>query len=199
MSRLSLSETCLLDVSGELGRKAKVQLQEHVAKYPAALLEYELTRSQFELLRSMPKVELDEVSRQRIGEAIKRGIHEKLRQRERDARARKLRKIMYHAMAGVSGIAAVLVIAFSIKMTRAEAERREVALAASHINEYLSTDSTNQTDADLNDVAMQVSALENTQVSLATPESGSLQAVSDLINNVDNSTNDPEAPGAFQQ
>jgi hypothetical protein len=198
MSRHSLSETCLLDVSGELGKKAQAQLHQHVAQYPAALLEYELTRSQFNLLRSLPPVQLDDAARQRISQSIKTGIHEKLRQRERDLKVRKLRRLFYHAMAGVSGIAAILVIAFSIRWTRAEAERREVALATSHINDYLSTDSTNQTDDDLDHVAMQISDLENTQVSLASPESSSLQAVSYLINNVDNSTDDPDAPGALQ-
>ena len=40
MTRLNLPQTCLLDVSGELGKKAKAQLEEHVARYPAALLEH---------------------------------------------------------------------------------------------------------------------------------------------------------------
>src|SRR5579872_3439220 len=107
--RLSLSQTCLMDVSGELGKKAREQLHEHVAKFPAAMLEYEVMRGQFNLLRSVPRLPLDEAARKHMADAIKQGVHRKVRQAELQERSRMRWRLAYKALAGVTGIAAALV------------------------------------------------------------------------------------------
>jgi len=198
MTRLSLSQTCLLEVSGELGKKAHAQLQEHVAKFPAAMLEYELTRSQFELLRSVPPLPLDEQACRQVAQAIKLGVQQKLRAQERQVILARRWRIAYRALAGVTGLAAALVIFASVRITGREAERRQVASAASHLMEYLSTDAANQTDADLDHVARQIGELEDARLSLAAPDSISAQSVQDLLNiNNDEPSGMPDEPGSL--
>ena len=75
MTRLNLAQTCLLDVSGELGAKAKAQLHEHVAKYPAALVEYELARVKFDLLGYRPKPDFSDELKRLIAAQNERGVH----------------------------------------------------------------------------------------------------------------------------
>jgi hypothetical protein len=196
MTRLNLPQTCLLDVSGELGKKAKAQLHEHVAKYPAAMIEYELVRSQFQLLRSVPRLPLDELAARRMAAAIKQGVHRELNRREHQVIMHRRWRLAYRALAGITSVAAALVIYFGVKMVQTEATRREIAQAESHVQDYLSTDTTNQTDSDLDHVATQIAALEDAHLSLASQDDGT-QSVQDLINSADDVPDVPDAPGSF--
>jgi len=40
MKKLTLTEACLMEASGELGGKAREKLHDHVNRFPRALLEY---------------------------------------------------------------------------------------------------------------------------------------------------------------
>ncbi len=197
MTRLNLPQTCLLDVSGELGKKAKAQLHEHVAKYPAAMLEYELVRGQFELLRSAPKLPFDELAARRTADAIKQGVHRELSRREHQEVMHRRWRMVHRALAGITSVAAALVIYAGVKMVQTEATRREVAQAESHMQDYLSTDTTNQTDADLDGVKNQLAALEDSQLSMASQDDGGSQSVQDLINSADDVPDAPEEPGSL--
>ncbi len=130
MSRLNLSQHCLLDVSGELSAKAQSKLQDQVATYPAAMLEYEVIRGQFEMLRSIPEFHDTLPSRQtrQIGENIKRGIQEALELQRRQVIAARRRKILYRVLSVVSGVAACLVIAAGFITVRRDMQRRQARL-----------------------------------------------------------------------
>lgn len=130
MSRLNLSQHCLLDVSGELGDKARDKLQDQVATYPAAMLEYEVIRGQFELLRSIPEFHDTLTSRQtrQIGENIKAGIQHALAEQRRAVVAARRRRIMYRVLSVVSGVAACLVIAAGFMTVRREMQVRQARL-----------------------------------------------------------------------
>lgn len=164
MKHLNLTHTCLMDVSGELSTKAAAQLHEHTAKFPAALLEYELVRGQFELLKSLPKEELPDEAKRRIADGIKRGIHRELTRRHRERISAMRWRWAYRAMAGVTGIAACLVIAATVYLVNQDAQRREresIAKAAESLSDYLATDSNSQTEQDVRGVADDIAAVAN--------------------------------------
>jgi hypothetical protein len=197
MTRLNLAQTCLLDVSGELGAKAKAQLQEHVAKYPAALVEHELTRVQFDLLRSMPKPEFSEERKRLIAAQIKRGIHLKLREKELKIAAGKRWKIVYHALAGASALAACLVIYASVQLMvkQVEEDRRQaIAKAEQSMRDYLDTDAANMTDFAFDNVASEIKTASEKYGALATSEV-SHQAMQKLADDLNNNDDDDLPPG----
>lgn len=177
MSKLNLSQTCLLDISGELGEKARVQLHEHVKEYPAALLEYQVVKGQYDLLRSIPKVELSEERKRFLAAQIKQGIHRKLTERENRKNANRRWKMIYHGLAGASALAACLVVYFSINyfktqmdqerhlaLVKAEQERHsalvKAELAEQAMRNYLESDNSNMTDFVFNDMADQINLAE---------------------------------------
>lgn len=167
MTRLNLAQTCLLHVSGELGTKAKAQLEEHVEQFPAALVEFELVKGQYAMLRSLPQPHMSSEQRRQIASAIKQGVHRKLRQQENARAAKKRWKLIYRAMAGVTGIAASLVIAAGMWMVQQHQDsQREATLARAEqqVLDYLDTDSENRTDYAYSEVASQIQSLESEQL-----------------------------------
>lgn len=166
MSKFNLPQTCLLDVSGELGEKAQAQLHQHVEQFPAALLEYQVVKGQFDLLRSIPKVELAEERKLFLAAQIKQGIHRKLTERESRRNANRRWKMIYHALAGASGLAACLVVYFSISYFKTQIEQeRHTALVKAELAEqamrnYLESDNSNMTDFAFNDMADQINLAE---------------------------------------
>lgn len=198
MTRLNLAQTCLLDVSGELGAKAKAQLREHVAKYPAALVEHELVRVQFELLRSMPKPEFSEGRKRLIAAQIKRGVHLKLRENETKKSAGRRWKIVYHALAGASALAACLVIYASVRLMvrQVEEDRRQaIAKAEQSMRDYLDTDAANMTDFAFDNVANEIRSAGDKYGALATSEVAR-RAMQKLADDLNNNDEDDLPPGA---
>ena len=166
MTRLSLTETCLLDVSGELGKKAKAQLHEHMERIPKAYLEHELIRGQLDLLRSIPKPQMTDEQRRRMASTIKQGVHRKLRQIERTQIAAKRWRIVYHAMAGVSALAACLVITTGIFLVQnhvVQERRVAVARAEQNVREYLQSGPGNMTDYAYNNLNHEIQLAADNQ------------------------------------
>ena len=54
MTKLSLTECCLLEASGELGDAARVRLEAFLVSHPRARLQLEEAKVQMELLGSLP-------------------------------------------------------------------------------------------------------------------------------------------------
>lgn len=203
MTRLNLTQTCLLDASGELGKSARAQLQRHVEKYPAAMVEYHLIQGRFELLRTLPKVELSEARKRFLAGQIKQGIHKKLRETESRKNSAKRWKMIYHGLAGASALAACLVIYASISyfVNQIEFERHEaIAKAAQSMRNYLDADSSNLTDFAFSNMEDQLQSAEHGQEALVTSDvSGSaMQKLADDLDAVDWDTDESEMePDSF--
>ena len=161
---LSLSQTCLLDVSGELGPKGREHLQNHVATYPAAHLEYELVRGRFELLESLPKFvdQLDQVSKARIAAKIKKGIHQTLDAQRKARRQAKLARVFYGFMAAASGVAAALVVAAGVYIVheRQLAHRQRIVDAENTFQEVARTQLPGEGNSRVDSLARRISRLE---------------------------------------
>jgi|GEM_PF-1636964 len=167
MTRLSLKDACLLDVSGELSTKRKAALREHVEKFPAATIEYQLVKGQFELLRSLPKAELNDFQKRGIASSIKQGIHKKLAKIEREKAAQNRMKLVYRALAGISGIAACIVIGVGIytidENIRAERQAAQIAQMNNTVEKIATIyaeSTTNETDAAIQAVNRTLANLE---------------------------------------
>ncbi len=161
---LSLSQTCLLDVSGELGPKAREHLQQHVATYPAAHLEYELVRGRFAMLQSLPKIEdqMDQVSKARIAAKIKKGIHQTLDAQRKARRQAKLARVFYGFMAAASGVAAALVVAAGVYIVheRQLAHRQRIVDAENTFQEVARTQLPGEGNSRVDSLARRISRLE---------------------------------------
>lgn len=161
MTRLTLSDACLMEASGELGAKAHEKLQSHIEKFPAALLEFEIARGNLELLRTLPKVELSKDERRQISSNIKVGIQQKL-WREKHAQMVAHRwKLAYRVLAGVSGVAACLVIGAGVMWVQEQNELRAVRTAEQLVNGYLAAGQTNVTDRQFGAVSQDIDDLLN--------------------------------------
>lgn len=174
MTKLNLTEASLLDASGELSRKTKQQLEGYLARHPAARAEYGFVQSAFALLRRLPRTELPADQQQAVSQRIKQGIHQVLRDREREERAARRWKMVYHAMAGAAGLAASLLIAASVFYVHYQAEQRrqaDVARAEQSMRDYLGTGAINLTDYAFNDVASEIQSAVERQQSLVTSDS----------------------------
>ncbi len=167
MTRLNLTETCLLEVSGELGSNARVQLREHVQRFPAAKLEYEIIKGQYDILTSIPKPAMSDVQKREISSRIKQGIHRKLRLKTQQEHSRNRWKLVYKAMAGISAIAACGVIAVTIfYLERSVAAQRQEARVAK-IHEIIDVMKESQRDNDfgqsIRDIAAGIDQLQQNE------------------------------------
>ena len=195
MTRLNLTETCLLEVSGELGETAKAQLREHIATIPAAKLEYELIKGQFELLQSIPKPTLTDIQKREIASHIKQGNHRKLRQVEQQEQARNRWKLIYRAMAGVSAIAACGVIVVTILTVNQNVSEQRTAARIQAIERAIESmrdaEQENTFGQSLRDVAAGINELEKGSPTLVGVQS---QEMSNLLEALSNMPQEEEAP-----
>jgi hypothetical protein len=120
MKPSKLSQACLLDVSGELGAEASELLREHVETYPAGMLEYDQALSTFKQLNSLPPLEsqMDQVSRERLKQQVKRAVHRAVGQQQKTARLRTMRRWFYRSMSIASGVAAAMVVMAGVYIVR---------------------------------------------------------------------------------
>jgi hypothetical protein len=178
MKNLSLSQTCLLDVSGELGPQAARRLHTHVDLYPAAHLEYELIRSRFNMLRSLPRFQdqADEAAKTRVAESIKSGIHAALREQRRQQRHRQWSRLCFQALSVASGMAACLVIAggiYAVQM-RTLARHQRMLDAESAFRDVAHASLPNQPDSTYAVVSHEIAALRATHGLAATSSIGNI-------------------------
>ena len=156
MTRLTLSETCMLEASGELGESTRQRLMAHLEKHPEARQHLEQIKGQLELLRSMPKLELSDEMRKQLASSIKQGVQKKLRMMEREELARRRWKLIYRSLAGVSAAAAaVIVVAGLFVINQSIAQRREqerIAAVSRAVNDIALADRTTDVDDQLADV-----------------------------------------------
>jgi hypothetical protein len=146
--KLTLTEACLMDASGELGANAKAKLHEHVQQFPAALLEYEIARGNMALLKSLPKPTMTDADKKKMANVIKAGIQKRLLEQKREEQAKRRWKLIHKAVAGVSAVAAGLVIAMSVNYLMNENTRQHNAVARVEqvLNTYYSADAAAETE-----------------------------------------------------
>lgn len=184
MTRLTLSEACLMEASGELGAKAHAKLQAHIDKYPAALLEFEIARGNLEMLRTLPKVQLTQDESRQIGSNIKVGIQQKLWQAQHARKSAYRWKIAYRTLAGITGVAAAMVITAGVLWVEKQNNLRALRNAEQLVDGYLATGQTNDTDNQLGALSQNIEELLKNMASKTTPrgESEVLKFVGDESN-----------------
>ncbi len=130
MKQPKLSQSCLLDVSGELGPEASGILREHVETYPSAMFEYDLALSQYKQLRSLPGIEsqMDQLSMQRMKQEVKDRVHGAVDQQRIAARRRMFRRVFYRSMSIASGVAAALVVMVGVYIVRQHIQAQQVRI-----------------------------------------------------------------------
>jgi hypothetical protein len=177
--KLTLTEACLLEASGELGGKAHAHLQEHIAKYPAALLEYEIARGNLSLLKTLPKVELSEDQKRIIGNNIKAGVQKKLWAKRHEEQANQRWKHIYRALAVASAVAAAVVVTGSFYYLDQENAKQRSAMAKAQLqrteqvlDSFLAPEQLTAIDQDISDISEGVQKLSEDTVA-AVPENGS--------------------------
>ena len=177
--KLTLTEACLMEASGELGGKARARLLEHVQKYPAALLEYEIARGNLALLKMLPKVEISDDEKLALASNIKVGVQRKIWARRHEEQAQQRWKRVYKALAWSSAAAAAVVIAASITFVQVQENQQRVAIARAQLNRteqvldsYMAADQPSGIDSDINSVSKGLEALDKDTVAVA-PENPS--------------------------
>lgn len=130
MKQPKLSQSCLLDVSGELGPEAGGILREHVETYPSAMFEYDQALSQYKQLRSLPSVEsqIDRLSMERMKQQVKDRVHGAVDQQLSAARWRMFRRVFYRSMSIASGVAAGLVVMAGVYIVRQHIQAQQVRI-----------------------------------------------------------------------
>jgi hypothetical protein len=173
--KLTLTEACLMEASGELGGKAQAHLREHIAKYPAALRECEIARANLALLQPLPKVELSEEQRRIIGNDIKAGVQRKLWVRRHEEQAQKRWKHIYRALAVASAVAAAVVVTGSFYYLDVQNSKQRSAVARAELlrkeqvlDSYLASEEPTAIDRDINEFTQGVEKLSAETVAVIT-------------------------------
>ncbi len=134
MTRLNLIDASLLDASGELGPHARQQLHAYLARKPRARATYRRIHTQFSRLSALPRTELSDAQITRIGDSLKAAIHGKLALQAREKQAIRRAKLVHYALAGVSGLAAAVVIFAGVTMINASAADHHAADSLVRLN-----------------------------------------------------------------
>jgi hypothetical protein len=189
MTRLNLNETCLLDASGELDGGARQRLLQYFEKHPNARRHYVQIKSELDLLRSLPRVELTEAQRAKYLAGIQGGIHAKLEKDHQEEVAARRRKFIYRALATISAAAAAVVIVaglLSLDKSMEEAHRRDMAQRMQDTVIRLSNydQQPNQVDETLDNVANSIQELQAENPSLAGIHDTDLSNLLDELSNV---------------
>ena len=114
MNNLSLTEACLLDVSGELAPPARQALYDYISQNPDAGIEYEAIRAQFELLGALPIHEPSAVRRREIPAQVKLAIHALLQRQAREKRVARFKSLRRYALGAMTAIAACVILVASL-------------------------------------------------------------------------------------
>ena len=171
MIRLNFREACLLDASGELGPAARREFLEYIRQNPAACLEYEEIRREFELLRGLPLTGQGEVSprqRRKIPAQLKAVIERHMREK-RAIRRTKLIRYAWMSVASAAAAIAIVIGAGLPQLLHARArERDQVARIQADIDRMaVRGDQPTTYDQAVTDVEASIRQLETESPSLA--------------------------------
>ena len=169
--KLTLTEACLMEASGELGANAKAKLLEHVQQFPKALLEYEIARGNMALLNSLPKPSMTDADKKKMSNAIKAGIQKKLLEQKHEEQAARRWKLIHKAVASVSAVAAGLVIAMSVNYLINENSRQQAAVARAEqtLDIYYAPGTPSQFDSAIGQAMETLTTLEIASNAASTP------------------------------
>jgi hypothetical protein len=205
MTRLNLIDTSLLEASGELDPAARQRLMDYFERHPGAQAQFQTLKAEMELLRSLPRPRLTEEQKALYSGNIKQGIHRKLRAQEREEQSARRRRLIYTALAGISGIAAAIVIVVGVLMMHDAAMVKSQVARADRIRNAVDVltpyeQEPNQVDDTLNDVAASIHQLQSESPTVAgiqdTDMSNLLDALATVPSNTD-SDNAPPEPGSL--
>jgi hypothetical protein len=185
VAKRSLKECSLLEASGELSPAARKQLYAVVSKSPAAQAELEQARTDLELLHSLPQIRIPKEEFNRIGAAIKQGVHRKLDRLARTEAAKARWKLVYYAVGSLSAAAAALVLVSALNMATREARQKRELDRVAAINKAIDhlalyADNPNQTDQTLTDVESSIGQLQ-AQRTLANTDSRDMTTLLDAL------------------
>ncbi len=198
MTRLKLNETCLLEASGELDAGARQRLLEYFEKHPSARGHYEQIKSELDLLRSLPKVELTDAQKAQYLAGIKGGIHHNLADRQREEIAARRRKLIYRSLATISAAAAAVVIVAGILTLDRSIEESHRQQKIAQINETVDhfsvyQDQPNSYDDTLRNVANSIQELQSQNPSVAGVHDTDMSNLLDALSNVPQAASDKPA------
>ena len=177
MTKLNLTECCMLDVSGELGDDASARLHRYLSMHPRAQHEYDAIKAQFDQVRSIPHVELSAAARVAVSSKIKGAVRAKLLAHDRAQVSKRRWKIATYVMRITSVAAAgVLVVGAAMALEQSAKQRTQYERMAriDRATETLAayTDTTNQDEQQIS----------NLQDSVARLQSESASTVADIDN-----------------
>jgi hypothetical protein len=172
MTRLNLNETCLLEASGELDAGARQRLLEYFEKHPSARNQFERVKSELELLRSLPRVELTDFQQARYAANIKQGIHARLAAQQGEEAAARRRNLVYKSLATISAAAAAVVIVagiLAIDQSITESKKQQKITAINEIVDRWTPyqEQLNPYDEELRNVAHSIQELQAQSPSVA--------------------------------
>ncbi|HUO08865.1 MAG TPA: hypothetical protein VM008_11230 [Phycisphaerae bacterium] len=166
MTKLTLTECCMLEVSGELGSDASTRLHRYLSMHPRAQREYDRIKTQFDALRSLPPIELSAANRSAIASNIKRAVRVKLEARERVETSRRRWQIASYLMRiSATAAAAVIVLGALFTIQQAAMQRKQMERMA-RIDKATETlaaysDRTTQDEQELSDIQTSVAQLKS--------------------------------------
>jgi hypothetical protein len=134
MTRFNFKEACLLDASGELGDAARRALYAYLRENPAACLEYEEIRKEFEVLGGVPAAAVTARQRREVPARLKQKLHQTFDRRARAKRAAARAELIRHALTGVAAAAAAAVVVLSITLPQLSAARARDRQQVARIN-----------------------------------------------------------------
>ena len=179
MTHLNLHEACMLEVSGELGQKARQHLLARLHDDPRALAEYETIKADYALLRGATDQAIPEDAKAQIVVAIKTGVHRQLRERKRQQNAEIRSRFTYSALTGISAVAACLIVTLSIvsvQHNRTQSRDLAVAQAEDTLRDYIIADSDNMTDVAIASLNRQITNADTALQQAAPVESSGNRA-----------------------
>ena len=170
MTKLNLTECCMLDVSGELGDDASARLHRYLSMHPRAQREYDALKAQFDKVRSIPHVELSAAQRVAVSSKLKGAVRAKLLAHERAQASQRRWKIASYLVRVTSvAAAAILVVGAIVAIEQSAKQRKQYERMAriDRATETLAayTDTTNQDEQQISDLQDSVARLNTESAS----------------------------------
>jgi len=177
MTKLNLTECCMLEVSGELGDDASTRLHRYLSMHPRAQHEYDMIKSQFDAVRSLPHVELSAADRSTVASRIKGAVRAKLVAHERAQVAQRRWKIASYLMrVSATAAAAVIVLCALFAIQQSVLQKKQMERMA-RIDKAVET-----LGAYSNDPSQDEQDITNIQASVQRLNSESATTVADVDN-----------------
>jgi len=165
MTKLNLTECCIMEASGELSDKASSRLHRYLSMHPRAQREFDAIKSQLDGVRSLPHAELSAAERIAFSARLKNAIHTKLEAQQRAELSRRRWKIVSYLTAGVGAAAAAVVLIVGIvaidrsSMQKSEQEKiAQIDSATDRLAPY--GDQPNQYDQEITNMQASITQLK---------------------------------------